>query len=96
MALNGLSNEIRVCKSNEELMFAFEVFTLHAGHFFPIFLPHFFHIKNMLPNNLNKISIHILTLLLTFPISVLLESPNFTSGEYHQILSEKKGNLIRI
>ena len=43
-------------------------------------LPHFFHLKNMLPDNLNKICVHILTLLLAFPISVLLTSSNFTSG----------------
>ena len=45
-----------------------------------VVLPHFFHLKNMLPDNLNKICVHILTLLLAFPISVLLTSSNFTSG----------------
>ena len=34
----------------------------------------------MLPDNLNKICVYILTLLLAFPISVLLTSSNFTSG----------------
>ena len=43
-------------------------------------LPHFFHLKNMLPDNLNKICVRILTLLLAFSISVLLTSSNFTSG----------------
>ena len=42
--------------------------------------PHFSHLKNMLPDNLNKICVHILTLLLDFSISVLLTSSNFTSG----------------
>ena len=42
-------------------------------------LPHFFHLKNMLPDNLNKICICILLLLLAFPISVLLASSNFIS-----------------
>ena len=32
LALNGLNNDSRVCKSNEGLMSAFKVFTLHAGH----------------------------------------------------------------
>ena len=45
-----------------------------------VILPHFFHLKNMLPENLNKICVRILTLLLAFPISVLLTSSNFTSG----------------
>ena len=77
LALNGLSNDSRVGKSNEGLMSAFEIFTLHAGHcdsstFFPL--------KNMLPDNLNNICVRILTLLLAFPISVLLTSSNFTSG----------------
>ena len=43
-------------------------------------LPHFFHLKNMLPDNLSKICVYILTLLLAFPISVLLRSSIFTSG----------------
>ena len=73
-----LSNDSRVGKSDEGLMPAFKVFILHAGHcdsssFFPL--------KNMLPDNLNKICVHILTLLLAFPVSVLLTSSNFTSGE---------------
>ena len=46
-----------------------------------VILPHFFHLKNMLPDNLNKICVRILTLLLFFPISVLLTSSNFTSGK---------------
>ena len=37
--------------------------------------PHFVHLENMLPNNLNKICV-----LLTFPISVLLASSHFISG----------------
>ena len=45
-----------------------------------VILPHFFHLKNMLQNNLNKICVRILILLLAFPISVLLTSSNFTSG----------------
>ena len=45
-----------------------------------VILPHFFHLKNMLPDNLNKICVRILILLLAFPISVLLTSSNFTSG----------------
>ena len=32
-ALNGLSIDSRVCKSNEGLTSAFKVFTLHAGHY---------------------------------------------------------------
>ena len=43
-------------------------------------LPHFFHLKNMLPDNLNKICVRILTLLLAFSISVLLTSSNFILG----------------
>ena len=34
-----------------------------------VILPHFFHLKNMLSNNLNIIFVRILTLLLSFPIS---------------------------
>ena len=45
-----------------------------------VVLPHFFHLKNMLPDNLNKICVHILTFLLAFSISALLTSSNFTSG----------------
>ena len=45
-----------------------------------VILPRFFHLKNMLQNNLNKICVRILILLLAFPISVLLTSSNFTSG----------------
>ena len=41
-------------------------------------LPHFFHL-NMLPNNLSKICVRNLTLLLAFPIAVLLTSSKFTS-----------------
>ena len=41
----------------------------------------FFQLKNMLWSNLNKICVCILTLLLAFPISVLLRSSNFTSGQ---------------
>ena len=48
-------------------------------NFFYILL-HFFHLKNMVPDNLNKICVRILTLSLAFPISVLLTSCNFTSG----------------
>ena len=48
-------------------------------NFFYILL-HFFHLKNMVPDNLNKICVRILTLSLAFPISVLLTSSNFTSG----------------
>ena len=44
-----------------------------------VILPHFFHLKNMLPDNLYKICVRILTFLLVFPISVLLTSSNFTS-----------------
>ena len=44
-----------------------------------VILPHFFHLKNMLPSNLNKICVQILTLLLGFHISVLLTPSNFTS-----------------
>ena len=44
-----------------------------------VILPHFFNLKNMLPEKLNKICVHILTLLLAFPISVLLTSSDFTS-----------------
>ena len=72
-----ISNDSRVCKSVEGLMPAFKIFVLHAGH---RDYSHFFHIKNMLPDNLNKICVHILRLLLAFPISVLLTSSNFTSG----------------
>ena len=43
-------------------------------------LPHFFHLKNMLPDNLNKICVRILTLLLAFSISLLLTSSNFILG----------------
>ena len=43
-----------------------------------VILPHFFHLKSMLPDNLNKICVYILTFLLTFPISVLLTSSIFT------------------
>ena len=46
----------------------------------PILL-HFFHLKSMLPNNLNRICVRILALLLAFPISVLLTSSSFTSSE---------------
>ena len=44
-----------------------------------VILPHFFHLKNMLPDNLYKICVRILTFLLVFPTSVLLTSSNFTS-----------------
>ena len=57
-------------------MSAFKVFILHAGHFYTSL---FFPLKNMLPGNLYKICVRILTLLLAFPISVLLISSNFTS-----------------
>ena len=72
-----LSNDSRVCKSAEGLMSAFKVFILHLNI---VIRPHFFHLKNMLPDNLNKICVCILTLLLVFPISVLLTSSNFCSG----------------
>ena len=45
-----------------------------------VILPHFFHLKNMRPDNLNKHCFHIFILLLGFHISVLLTSSNFTSG----------------
>ena len=45
-----------------------------------VVLPHFSYLKNMLPNNLNKISVHILTFFLAFSISALLTSSNLTSG----------------
>ena len=45
-----------------------------------VIFPHFFHLKYMLPDNLNKICVHISTLLLDFPISVYLTSSSFTSG----------------
>ena len=72
-----LSNDSRVCKSDEGLMSALKVFILHAGHWDS---SSFFPFKNMLPDNVNKICVLILTLLLAFPISVLLTSSNFTSG----------------
>ena len=56
-----------------------------------VILPHFFHLKNILPYNFNKTCIRIVTLLLVFSISVLLVSSNFTQVEYHQVLFEKKG-----
>ena len=71
------SNDSRVGKSDERLMSVFKVFILHAEI---VILPHFFHLKNILPDNLNKICVYILTLLLAFPISVLLTSSSFTSG----------------
>ena len=78
LALNGLSNDSRVSKSSEGLMSAFKVFTLHTGH---CHSSSFFALKkNMLADNLNKICVHILKLLLAFLISVLLTSSNFTSG----------------
>ena len=43
-------------------------------------LLHFFHLKSMLSNNLNRICVCILTLLLTFLISVFLPSSNFNSS----------------
>ena len=46
---------------------------LHSSSFFPL--------TNMLPANLNKICVRILTLLLGFSISVLLMLSEFTSGE---------------
>ena len=56
-----------------------------------VILPHFFHFKNMLSNNLNRICVRILTLLLTFPISVLSTSSNFTSsGLLSDFVWEKK------
>ena len=71
-------NDSRVCRSNKGLMPAFKVFTYMLDI---VILPHFFHLKkNMLPENLNKICVHILALLLTFPIFVLLTSSNLTSG----------------
>ena len=45
-----------------------------------VILPHFFHLKNMLPDNLNRICVRVLTLLLAFPISVLFTLSNFISG----------------
>ena len=45
-----------------------------------VILPHFFHVKYMLPNNSDKICVRILALFLAFPISVLLTSSHFTSG----------------
>ena len=45
-----------------------------------VILPHFFHLKDMLPDNLNRICVRILTLLLAFLISVFLTSSNFTSS----------------
>ena len=73
LGLNGLSNDSRVSKSSEGLMSGFKVFTLHTGH---CHSSSFFALKN----NLNKICVHILTLLLAFLNSVLLTSSNFTSG----------------
>ena len=70
-----VNNDSRICKSDEGLMSAFKVFILHAEHgdsssFFPL----------KKHENLNKICVCILTLLLAFPIFVLLTSSNFTSG----------------
>ena len=45
-----------------------------------VILLHFFHLKSMLWNNLNRICVRILTLLLAFLISVFLTSSNFTSS----------------
>ena len=73
-----LSNDSRAGKSDEGLMSAFKVFIFHILNI--VILPHFFHLKNMLPDNLNKIYSRILTLLLAFLISVLLTSSNFTSS----------------
>ena len=72
-----LSNDSRVCKSDEGLMPAFKVFILHAGHcdsssFFPLK-------KHGVKQFKQNLCSH-LTLLLAFPISVLLTSSNFTSG----------------
>ena len=50
------------------LLYMLEIVILHHVFLFK---------KNMLPENLNKICVHILTLLLTFPISELLTSANF-------------------
>ena len=72
-----LSNDSRVGKSDEGLMSAFKVFILHAGHcdsssFFPLK-------KHAVKQFKQNLCSH-LTLLLAFPISVLLTSSNFTSG----------------
>ena len=72
-----LSNDSRVCKSVEGLMSALKYLFYILDI---VILPHFFNVKNMLPDNLNKICVRILTLLLPFPISVLLTLSNFTSG----------------
>ena len=82
-----LSNDSRVCKSNEELMSAFNVFTLHTGH---CDSSSFFQLKYMLPDNLNKICVHILTLLLAFPISVLLTSGGISSDSIWEERKLKK------
>ena len=79
----------RVVKSDEGLMSAFKVLFYMLDI---VILPHFFHLKSMLPDNLNKICVRILTLSLAFPISVLLTSSNLTSGRISSYLFEKKGN----
>ena len=70
-----LSNDSIVGKSDKGLILKYLFYMLDL-----VILPHFFHLKNMLPEILNKICVRILTLLLAFPISVLLTSSNFTSG----------------
>ena len=59
-----LSNDSRVCKSDEGLMSAFKIFILHAGHcdsssFFPL---------KHAAKQFNKICVRILTLLLAFSV----------------------------
>ena len=84
MALNRLGNDSRVCKSNEGIMSAFKVFTLHAGDFdFFAFFPLKKHAARQFKQNLCS---HFNTFI-SFPHFCVIKV------EYHQILFEKKRNL---
>ena len=84
MALNRLGNDSRVCKSNEGIMSAFKVFTLHAGDFdFFSFFPLKKHAARQFKQNLCS---HFNTFI-SFPHFCVIKV------EYYQILFEKKRNL---
>ena len=72
-----LSNDSRVCKLDEWVMSAFQVFILHAGHcdsssFFPLKKHAARQFKQNLCSHFNTF--------IGFPHFVLLTSSNFTSG----------------
>ena len=61
-----------------------------------VILPHFFHLRNMLPDNLNKICVRILTLLLAFSISVLLTLSSSVGISSDFIWTERKYKKVWI